>query len=108
MKSADRCKHHYQGDRCQRSRGHDSLLDIKPNAKHVGQFTAWTGSGDDKVVVAKAIKTSMRKNRRFNCFLKRVACAKQFNPNLVPLAERMSMKQLLQFAVAKLRGGIQQ
>lgn len=33
MTAADRCKEHFQGDKCRRSEGHDG--------KHRGQFREW-------------------------------------------------------------------
>lgn len=80
MRAELRCKEHHQGDRCKLERGHDKEL------AHIGNFTAWT---DDKNMPSvplyekKAARRSRFANRNF-----RIICAKNFNPHMLPGADR--------------------
>lgn len=108
MKSFQRCKAHFQGDRCKKERFHDSdfSLDNSEEAtRHQGSFTIWKGSGDSKTVLAKAQGAVPRvhRNRRLNRFL-RVTCDKNTNVNLMSSAARKSGSALLGLALKVLRG----
>ena len=66
-----RCKEHFQGDRCRKEEHHESEVALKPDPVHVGQFSAWEGSGDSKKLVAAATisKPHQKRNRRLNRFV---------------------------------------
>ena len=40
MKAADRCKEHYQGDRCRKPTGHD-YRQVEPDPVHEGVHNSW-------------------------------------------------------------------
>lgn len=66
MKSEDRCKEHFQGDKCRGLAGHDSPINMEPDPVHVGQFQAWDGSGDAKRKVATFVAKAPKRNRVVN------------------------------------------
>jgi hypothetical protein len=39
-----RCRKNYQGDRCRKGHGHDSIFLNTPDPWHVGQFSRWNGN----------------------------------------------------------------
>lgn len=62
MKSSERCKNTFQGDRCKRERGHETSSTDNPNV-HFGQFTMWNEQGE----LLKVQGAQPRKrNRTFN------------------------------------------
>jgi len=106
VKAAVRCPENYQGDRCRKGRSHDFATNPEQDLLHVGNFTAWTGSGDGQRVEGKTIGSQIRvkRNRSLNRFLRRIGGPKHFDPNLVPNAEKKSLKYILQMAVKHFRG----
>lgn len=44
MKSSERCKSTFQGDRCKRNHGHETSSTDNPNV-HFGAFTMWNEQG---------------------------------------------------------------
>lgn len=41
MKAAERCKEHYQGDRCRKPTGHN-YRQLEPDLVHKGSHVEWT------------------------------------------------------------------
>lgn len=106
MRAANRCKEHFQGDRCRKVRHHSSPVGLKPDPLHAGSFTAWEGEGDSKTVVKQAPGTRLagKRNRRVNQIL-RTYTAKKFNANLMHSSERKTGSALLQLALDFFRRG---
>lgn len=59
MRSVDRCKSTFQGDRCKRERDHENTSKDNPQV-HTGEFTMWTG---EQVLFQKR-GTHLRKRSR--------------------------------------------
>ena len=86
MKSSERCKSSFQGDRCRFHMAHlsqDNSADPMQNF-HVGAFTVWD---DEGVVQAKAAgaEMSQHRNRRANQVFHTLTGdgAERFNPSAV-------------------------
>jgi hypothetical protein len=62
VKSSERCKETYQGDRCTRERGHETSSKDNPNV-HVGGFTMWNENGQLLKVQGAEIR---KRNRTMN------------------------------------------
>lgn len=59
MKSSERCKATYQGDRCTRERDHENTSKDNPQV-HLGEFTMW----NNETVLFQRNGTHMRKRSR--------------------------------------------
>jgi len=95
VRSAERCKEHYQGDRCREPRGHSSPLALSPDPQHAGQFNVWTGDGDSKKLL-RGTENRFKRSRFFNRAFRRVACDKKENLALVETKEAPLRKRLLE------------
>jgi hypothetical protein len=75
MPGKERCKEHFQGDRCRKQAQHESPVALKPDPVHLGTFSAWEGSGDAKRIVAVSHirKPHLKRNRALNRFLAKTA-----------------------------------
>lgn len=104
MKSADRCPQHWEGDRCKKSRGHDSELSMTPGNPHIANFTAWTGEGDSKKAVACYQPKAPKRNRTVNRVI-RASCDKQTNLMLTHRVGTKTASAMLTECVKYLRGG---
>lgn len=106
MKTPGRCIEHFQGDRCRKERSHDFATNPEQDLLHVGNFTAWTGSGDSKKAEAKTKGSviQVKRDRRLNRFMRHIGTGKKFDPNLVPNAERKPLMYFLQMAAKHFRG----
>lgn len=60
MRSVERCKEHFQGDRCKKELNH--ALSVNPNVDelHRGNFTVWQGSGETQEPL---VRTTMKHKR---------------------------------------------
>lgn len=59
MRSSERCKATYQGDRCKRERDHENTSKDNPQV-HLGEFTMW----NNETVLFQRNGTRMRKRSR--------------------------------------------
>jgi len=66
MRAENRCKEHFQGDKCRKHLRHTSNLLVNPDPVHVGQFNAWTGEGATKTLKGTIQRTAPRRNRVIN------------------------------------------
>jgi hypothetical protein len=104
MRAIDRCKEHFQGDRCKKERMHAAETHPNRDHFHQGSFTAWSGEGDSKKVEAQTrpfvkVRRSRTANRVF-----RALCGKQANRALVGTKEAPARKALLQMVFDHFKG----
>lgn len=84
MQANDRCKAHYQGDKCRKPKHHDSPVAETPDLIHVGINVAWNVQGH---VVAKAVANKApRRDLRLNKIIKNIDFFRRFNPTLAKAA----------------------
>ncbi len=91
MRAADRCREHFAGDRCTKTRGHAA---IETDKEHTGKFARWTGTGDAKVRSAAQPRATRAQERKLDRWLRRL------DPEAIRPEHRGQVKKFLDQLIA--------